>query len=360
MKRIAWAAAGAAIAWLAFAPTPARPVAWSPPPRPSRKRGPYRDNNLLRAVRRIAVGEGTGPETILADGNALLTGYLDGRVVRVVPRTGAIETLAATGGRPLGLARCPDGTILVADARRGLLRIREGGRVEVIAASAGGVPFAFANSVAVDRAGLHAYFTDSSDLWRFGEHEQDILEHAGRGRLLRCTLATGEITVLKDGLDFPNGVALGPDDAFLVFNETGAYRAWRLDLAAPSAGRFSIFAENMPGFPDNLSFNGRDRFWTAFPTPRNPLADVLAGRPALRKAAIRARALVPFPVERRAAVCAYDLEGRPVAFLGGGADAYGFVTHAAEIGGDLYLGSLHENAIGVIEDWRAIATPLDA
>ncbi|MGW5699233.1 hypothetical protein ACWEWX_53500, partial [Streptomyces asiaticus] len=74
---------------------------------------------------RVLAPEAHGPEHVAADAEGrILTGTADGAVRRLTlsPDHELVrsEVLAHTGGRPLGLVPCPDGGLLVCDARRGL------------------------------------------------------------------------------------------------------------------------------------------------------------------------------------------------------------------------------------------------
>lgn len=352
LRRVLLVAFLALIAWLAFAPTAVEPVAWDAPAAPSLADGPYAANSRLRGIERLAAGFGVAPETVIAGADGrLYTGYLDGRIASFAADGGDPQVVANTGGRPLGLAFHPDGRLIVADARRGLLRVARDGAVEVLSGGVDGAPFGFPDFVAVDRAGAHAYFSDASRKWRFGQHVAATIEHGGDGRLLRYDFADGSTHVLLDGLQFANGVALAPDESFVLVDETTAYRIARLWLTGPKAGQRDLFADNLPGFPDNLSCNGRDRFWVALPAPRDALLDALSDAPHTRR--VLARVLERFPglkpLPRRSLALAFDLDGRLVANLQDATpNAYAQVTHVQELGPWLYFGSLTEQSIGRI------------
>lgn len=167
-----------------------------------------------------------------------------------------------------------------------------------------------------------------------------ILEHAGDGRLLRYDLRSHRVEVLLDGLQFANGVALGPEDAFALIAESGAYRVQRLWLTGPRAGSVEIFADNLPGFPNNVTFNGSDRFWVAIHSPRSAILDALTPHPTLR----RLLAFLPQQEQnsgpRVSMALAFDLSGKVRANLSAsGASAFGPVTEAREFGDRLYFGS---------------------
>nr|WP_218953641.1 SMP-30/gluconolactonase/LRE family protein [Pseudomonas sp. SbOxS1] len=328
-------------AFLLLMPTKVDPVAWTPQPAPSLSSGLYADNQRLKDVARVGAENIDGPEALLLENNALITGLHDGRVIRTSLDGQDTKVLTDTGGRPLGLARHPNGLLVIADAVKGLLSLDAQGRLVALTTSANGVPLGFTDDVAIDKSGHYAYFSDASSRFGYGEDGQAIIEHGGDGRLLRYDFQTGKTTMLLDKLEFANGVTLGPDDAFVLVNETGAYRITRYWLSGPKAGTHDLFIDNLPGLPDNLSFNGRDRFWVALYAPRNALLDKTAPHPFVRKMIARALTVLPKPVEKRAFALGLDLEGKVIANLqDGSSDSYAPITTVREYGDWLYFGSL--------------------
>lgn len=328
-------------AFLLLMPTKVRPVAWTPPPAPSLTSGPYADNERLKGVKPVGAANIDGPEALLLEGDMLLTGLHDGRVIRTSLDGKVTKVLADTGGRPLGLARHPNGLLVIADAVKGLLSLDAQGRLVALTTTAGGVPFGFTDDVAIDKPGHFAYFSDASSRFGYGKDGEAILEHGGDGRLLRYDFQSGKTTVLLDKLEFANGVTLGPDDAYVLVNETGAYRISRYWLTGPKAGTHDLFIDNLPGLPDNLSFNGQDRFWVALYAPRSALLDGTAKHPFVRKMIVRAMMVLPKPVEKRAFALGLDVEGKVIANLQDGSSGnYSPITTVREYGEWLYFGSL--------------------
>ena len=195
MTRATWIAAGVAatvtaVAWLLLAPVPIEPVAWRAPAPPART-GVLAPNDRLRGVERVGGPDVAKPEATAIDAAGRIhAGLADGRVVRIDPATGKASTLATTGGRPLGMAFDAEGLLYVCDAAKGLLRISPSGEVTTLATGQAGLPFGFADDVSVAPDGM-VYFTDAT--WRFGvgTYRDDILEHAGTGRLLSFDPRTG-------------------------------------------------------------------------------------------------------------------------------------------------------------------------
>jgi sugar lactone lactonase YvrE len=268
-----------------------------------------------------------------------------------------VRATIGTGGRPLGLTLTPSGALVIADARRGLLQL-DGKELRVLATEADGVPFGFTDDVDVAGDGK-VYFSDASHKFGYGRHMIDILEHGPNGRLLEYDPATGKARTLLGGLSFANGVALGPDDAYLLVNETSKYRVLRYWLKGDKAGTHEVFIDNLPGFPDNITFNGRDRFWLAIFAPRDALLDsLLPGNQYLRTVIAKLpKFLQPRPKMHSFAL-GLDLDGKVSANLQyAGDDAYAPITSVREHGGYLYFGSLTYPAIGRMALAEALKAP---
>lgn len=337
----------AVASFLLLAPTNIQPVSWTPPTAPSLTEGVYAHYHRLDRVKLVGTPDIPGPESLLIDDEGfLITGLLDGRIVRTNKDGTLLTALAQTGGRPLGLARHPDGRLIIADAIKGLLALNAQGQLTVLTHSSDGVPFGFTDNLSIDRAGHSVYFSDATSRWGYGHDGDAIIEHGGDGRLLRYDFSTGKTEQLLDKLQFANGVALGPDDEYVLVNETGAYRITRYWLKGPKTGQHDVFIDNLPGLPDNLSFNGKDHFWVALYTPRNPLLDSLAEHPYLRKIVARALLVLPKPVEHRAFALGLDTQGQVIANLqDDGKNNYSPITDVRENNGWLYLGSLTRNSM---------------
>ncbi|HKR48106.1 MAG TPA: SMP-30/gluconolactonase/LRE family protein [Pseudonocardiaceae bacterium] len=294
--------------------------------------------------------DGIGPEDVLLDGDGgIITGVADGRVLRIGVNGGVLGTVVDTGGRPLGLEWLPDGRLLVCDGHRGLLAVDiTNGRIEVLVYEVNGAPMRFCNNAAVAPDGT-VYFTDSSRRFGIEHYRGDLLEHSGTGRLLRRDPG-GEVEVLLDGLQFPNGVALDPSGNWLALAETASYRLSQLWLRGARAGEQRVLADSLPGFPDNLSTGSDGLIWVALPSPRNRLLDLLLPRAPVLRRIVWALPEALQPAEGKALqVLAFDADGAVVHDLRGSGDEYDMVTGVREHCGVVYLGSLTQRAIAVLE-----------
>ncbi|MDX2013889.1 MAG: SMP-30/gluconolactonase/LRE family protein [Myxococcaceae bacterium] len=348
MTRVLRGVAGLlAVGVLAFllVPAPIEPAAWEPPP-PTPLEGRWAPNDRLAGVEWWAK-QLVGPEAMYVDGaGRLITGLKDGRIVALTPGNDSPTVLADTHGRPLAIAPHPDGRIIICDAFRGLLALAADGVIEVLAAEHSGVPFRFVDDLAITKAGV-IYFSDASARYSIDRFTDDLLEHQRTGRVLKFDPATRSTTLVAGDFNFANGVALGPDEAFLIVAETGAYRLWRIWLVGDKAGQKELFLDALPGFPDNVRFSPeRGVFWVAIGSPRNPLVDTLGPHPFLRSLVSKLpKAVQPAPA-RHAFVVGVDVSGQVVEVLQHRAPgSYSPIASALEHDGWLYLGSFAREGV---------------
>jgi sugar lactone lactonase YvrE len=342
--------------YLLLWPVPIDPLGWAPP-EDQGLTGAYAVNNILAEADLHPLAGGYGPEdTALGPDGLVYTGLADGSVVRFSSdNSGTLETIVNTGGRPLGLEFDGD-RLYIADAFVGLIYVdnataASGHQVRLATDEVNGENMVFVDDLDVAADGT-VWFTDASA--RFDQHDYvlDITESRPSGRLLSWDPDTGVTTVHVEELGFANGVALGPDEHYVLVNETMRYRIRRYWLTGEKAGQTDIFIDNLPGFPDNLSYNGDGLFWVALVFPRDSTIDSLMPRPLLRKIVMRLpealRVREPDPL---ALAIALDHDGDVVHNLQDHTGHYHTVTSVNEADGYLWLGSL-------IQPWAAsIAVP---
>ena len=253
--------------YLLLWPVPIEPVSWTPLDNPGLT-GPYDVNDILAQAELYSLADGYGPEdTVLGPDGLIYTGLADGSIVRFSPDNhDTVEAIVTTGGRPLGL-EFYNNRLYIADAFTGLIYINNataasGHQVQLATDEVNGNKMIFVDDLDIAANGT-VWFTDAST--RFDQHNYvlDITESWPSGRLLSWDPGTGETIVHVEELGFANGVSLGPGEAYVLVNETMRYRIRRYWLTGEKAGQTDIFIENLPGFPDNLSYNGKDLFWVA-------------------------------------------------------------------------------------------------
>ncbi len=341
--RIALALLAAALGYLLFWPVPVDPIAYDPPAAPGFS-GDYAENNALGAAALVHLPDGElGPEDIARtpDG-AIYTTSLSGNLYRI---DGDEPVLAdKLGGRPLGLKAGPDGALYIADSFRGILRWSGPGTLEAVADNIDGAPIIYANQLDVAQDGT-IYFSNSSD--RFdpetmgGTKPTSILtiwEQSNTGYVARIN-PDGTTAKLAEGFVYTNGIALSPDEDFLLINETGRARVHRLWLKGGRAGQQEVFLDNLPGYPDNLEAQGDGTYWLAFASPRVP-SEKLMPYPFLRKVIWRLGPLVrPAPIHRGMLV-QVDGQGNILRSLQDPDGRLGVTTGGKVMDGQLYVMTL--------------------
>ncbi|WP_373079744.1 SMP-30/gluconolactonase/LRE family protein [Zhongshania sp.] len=315
--------------------------------------GEFEGNERLAVVTRQLENIGIGPEDIVygPDGN-FYTGYQDGRIVRFAAHDGRLlegstQEFVNTGGRPLGMQFDGAGNLIVADAFKGLLLVSAVGDITTLVDYADDPSLRFIDDVDVAEDGT-IWFSDASG--RFGLHDYiyDLVEASATGRLLSYSPATGQTTVHLSNLYFANGVALGPDDQFVLVNETGASRVTRLWLKGEKAGVSDVFIDGLPGMPDNISFNGVDTFWLAMPALRSKEIDALARYPFIRKLLGGLPANLLVPANHIGFVAGLSVSGGVKFNLQSASGVYHTVTSVNEYDGYIWLGSLAMSSVAVL------------
>lgn len=302
----------------------------------------------IDGVEVLPLPDGAAPEDVVVDpAGRIVAGDGSGRIWRWAPDAHADavpELLADTGGRPLGIEVDPrDGSLIVCDAYRGLLRLTDDGVITDLTRSAAGTPILFCNNAAVTKDGV-VYFTDSSNRFPLSHWRRDLLEHRPNGRVLAYDPATRGTEVVATGFHFPNGVALTPDGSALMLVETVSHQLVRLPL--DGSGPTTLL--DLPAYPDNMSDVGDGTYWIALASPRVAIAERLLPHPMLRRiAAALPTRLQPQPLPY-SLVSLVDGEGRVLRTIHGPAGRYVMLTGVRQHGDTLWLGSLTEKGIGRI------------
>lgn len=333
-------------------PVPIEPTVWQAPRNPGYT-GPFAVNDHLAGIEVLAIGDNHGPEDIALDARGRIYGATgEGRIVRLDADGSNPINWVETGGRPLGIEFDQQGNLIVADAYRGLLSIAPDGSITELANEADGIPIRYADDVDVATDGT-IYFSDAST--RFGAKKWggtyaasllDLMEHNPNGRLLVYDPQTKRATTLIDGLSFANGVAISPDESFVLVNETGEYRVIRYWLTGPMAGQYEPIIEELPGFPDNATTGLDGRFWIALVSPRNRQLDGLSEQPFIRKMVQRLPAFLRPKATPYGHIIAINANGEVVENLQDPAGGYPINTGVTETEDFLYIGSLMAPGIG--------------
>ncbi|WP_244927720.1 SMP-30/gluconolactonase/LRE family protein [Nocardioides sp. W7] len=283
------------------------------------------------------------------DEGAVFTGTADGGIFRVSHDGSRIDRVAHTGGRPLGLELDLDGRLLVCDAHRGLLKVdTASGAVEAVTDSVRGKRMVFCNNAAVASDGT-IWFSDSSTRFGIERWKDDFVQNTRTGRLLRLD-PDGTVDVVIDELAFANGVALSQDEDFVCVAETGARTVVRRWLTGDRAGMRDLLCQDLPGYPDNISRGSDGLIWVTIASPRDPVVERLQTAPMpVRRAVTRIPERFQPKPKRTVRVQAYDDRGTLVHDHDVDTADYHMVTGVREHDGRVWMGSLHEPAIAVLQ-----------
>ncbi|NOZ32615.1 MAG: SMP-30/gluconolactonase/LRE family protein [Alphaproteobacteria bacterium] len=183
-------------------------------------------------------GVAVGPDDWIWVGNQ------DGDICRVAPDGSAMERVASTGGFILGLAFDGDRALFACDLKHGAVFRLDLSSRDLTRFTAPGMKIP--NYPLVDRARGRLFVSDS--------HEPRV---PGPG-IWSFDLATGAGDLwYPHGLNFANGLAMGPDGNTLYVCETFAPAITKIAINPDgSAGDATPFASNLPGLPDGIAFDG--------------------------------------------------------------------------------------------------------
>ncbi len=336
-------------------PVAIEPVAWHPPAIPPYE-GRFAFTNSLRKAEKLWRGKLSGPESTAIKDGYLYTGLTDGNVVRApIDGSGEPEVVADTGGHPLGMKFDAAGNLIICDADKGLLCLTPEGEVKVLTDEVEGRQINVADDLDIAPDGK-IYFSDISSQYTLAQVDYAIMEDKPLGELICYDPTTKRSRVVLDKLRLANGVAVGPDGDYVLVNQTLGFCVTRLWLKGPKAGQSEPFVPNLPGGPDNITFNGKETYWVALAYPRFPRLEALASHPFKKKLMMRLPrffALVPeffngLNLPTFGLLVGVDMEGNITHFMDAKDNAIGMVTSVLEHEGYLYLGSLMSDYVARI------------
>lgn len=192
---------------------------------------------------------------------------------------------------------------------------------------------------------------------------------------------SGKVTTVLDNLWFANGVALSPNEDFVLVVETHASRVMKYYLNGEKKGQTEVFADGLPGLPDNLTPDS-DGLWIALVVsadPENPMIPQATTRlPLIRKFIARVLTLIEMPFKLitdmypnpytksiaykiggfqsfgfvfppRSTIVRTDWNGKIIGSLHGFDGSIRQISHVAEFNDYLYFGSPYNNYIGRVK-----------
>jgi gluconolactonase len=180
-----------------------------------------------------------------AAGNLYVVDIPFGRIFRVSP-AGTFALVTEYDGEPNGLKVHPDGRLLVADYKRGLLAVDPAtGAVEPLIERRASERFKGPNDLFLASNG-DVYFTDQGQT---GLHDPT-------GRVYRLA-ASGRLDLVLDGIPSPNGLVMDAEETVLFIAVTRGNCIWRAPrLLDGTVSKVGLFIQLSGGVgPDGLAID---------------------------------------------------------------------------------------------------------
>lgn len=169
-----------------------------------------------------------------------------GEAVHTVNLSGSMTTLPVPGHSPSGLGFRPDGTLLIVSTKARQVLQYDGDTVELLVDLSDLVPADLGDMV-VDEHG-RAY----------------VGSQARTGGVIVRVDPGGEVAVVAEDLDFPNGMVITPDGTTLIVAESTARRLSAFAIGADGGlTDRRVFAEGLDGPPDGLAIDAEGGVWAA-------------------------------------------------------------------------------------------------
>jgi gluconolactonase len=201
-----------------------------------------------------------GPVYVDDDALFFTTQRPDVAIRRLALATGEVTTVRAAANVANGMALDADGRLIVCEQHPAAITRFDpaSGSVETLVDSYDGKPLNSPNDVVVTRDGA-VWFTDPSYGHLQGFRPPPELPDAV------YRYADGELTMVADGFDKPNGLAFSPDEDVLYVGDNGAPRrilAFNvIDGRRLPNGR--VFAHSTREHPDGVKVDGRGRVYAS-------------------------------------------------------------------------------------------------
>lgn len=176
-----------------------------------------------------------------------------GEVV-AVDLAGNSEVIARVPAMPMGIGWLPEGRLLIVSSRDGLLLRREAEGPLVPHADLNGLADHAWSDMVVDGRG-NAYIGNIGFEFPGGEF--------ATGTVVLVT-PDGSARQVADGVAFPNGMAVTPDNSTLILAESFGNRLTAFDIAADGdLSNRRVWADLDGGFPDGICLDADGAVWYA-------------------------------------------------------------------------------------------------
>ncbi|KAG5449182.1 Adipocyte plasma membrane-associated protein [Clonorchis sinensis] len=316
-------------------------------------------NYRLSEVTELPIAPYHGPESIVCSQGDIYASVEEGKILKMTDA--GIVVFAdlhqgeyrarANVGRPLGMRLSSDGTmLLVIHSSLGFFSISLlDGSVRRLLPVNENIQPTFFDDFDVLANGT-VILSEFSTKHTIKQLIHELLEGRPNGRLISVNPVSGEWSTMLEGLDLPNGVQLHSDNQSVLVAETRKMRILRVSL---DSGNVSVFADGLPGQPDNIRPSPRGGYWV----PVSLLRDTLTSKlliwlgpwPRLRGALMKILQSIPIHIDldtNSAMLLRLNDEGQIIEVW---KDPKGLVRNVAEVcehGDNLYTSSFYLPFIG--------------
>ena len=211
-----------------------------------------------------------GPAWFPAGRSLIFSDIPNNRMLRFDEAGGTVSVFRQPSNNSNGNTRDPDGRLVSCEhlARR-VTRTEHDGSITVLADKHNGKRFNSPNDVVVKNDGS-IWFTDPSYGILFDYEGGKAASEIGACHVYRIDGTTGEVTIVANDFEKPNGLAFSPDESLLYIADTGIshkengpkhIRRFKVNGAKISGGE--VFADCTAGLFDGFRLDEDGRIWTS-------------------------------------------------------------------------------------------------
>jgi gluconolactonase len=186
------------------------------------------------------------------------------RLLRWDETTGAVGVFRSPAGHPNGNTLDTEGRLVTCEqGNRRVTRTEHDGTITVLADRFQGKRLNSPNDAAVKSDGS-IWFSDP-DFGIVSDYEGHRAEsEIGACNVYRIDPRTGEVTLVADGFQGPNGLVFSPDETRLYVSDSRANHIRVFDVRDDGTlGGGEVFVEGQLGKFDNIRFDDTGRLWAA-------------------------------------------------------------------------------------------------
>jgi sugar lactone lactonase YvrE len=203
-------------------------------------------------VKTLMTGLALGESPRWHDGRLWLSDWGAQELI-AVDLEGRSEVIAHVPSFPFSIDWLPDGRLLIVSAsERRLLRREPDGSLATHVDLAGLSQYPW-NEIVVDGRG-NVYLNNIGF---------DFPEGEVAPGLIALVSPDGSVRQVADGVEFPNGMAVTPDNATLILAESYGNRLTAFDIAADGSLASRRVWANLDGFPDGICLDAENAIWYA-------------------------------------------------------------------------------------------------